>query len=219
MTKTKKKLPPSISEAAEPRGSGPTAYWLDGKPIAYVNWHDNGVPAWYWHCDSEGKKHGIERYVHRNGCVQWQTNHEHGLQHGKQSQWDEDGNLICETVFEKGTGRDLWWGSNKHLSEYREYVHGMLHGLEQCWQNRKHVFREGYYFEGLEHGVFREWKKKNRLDSGFPKFYIHGNEVSKAEYLSRTIWDPTLPPYKSKKNRSSRTLAIPRRGLVAITKG
>ena len=192
---------------------GATRYLVDGRAVACVIWHDNGHPDWWWQLDAEGRRHGLERYCHEDGITKWETRHVHGLQHGRQREWDRDGRLVCETRFVRGTGRDLWWGSGRWLSELREYVDGQLHGLEQWWDSARTVYRETRWFRGLEHGIRREWEV-DRLRAGFPQFFVNGARVSRAVYARTAISDPTLPPIVAAEDRRTRRPQMPPRGLA-----
>lgn len=218
--KADRRRPRSIPRAALPReGKTPgaaTRYVLRGKLVAAVCWHDSGQPAWVWHYDADGMKHGLERYYFEDGRVQWETRHVHGLQHGPQRQWDARGRLICETHFVRGTGRDLWWGNDggSFLSELRELVDGQRHGVEQWWSSPRRVHEESWFFAGLPHGVQRQWGDGHRLRRGFPVFYIHGRRVTRSQYDRAAISDPTLRPYVAAEDRPTRRCPVPPGGVV-----
>jgi hypothetical protein len=214
---------PSLARPTLPRtarvkvGEDQLEYRLGGRLRARVHLHDSGAPAWLAQWDSSGKMHGVQRYFHENGRLQYEAHYEHGLQVGAQREWNTRGRLLCETHFVDGTGRDVWFGGAEHPTELREFVRGKLHGREQWWSRPTRVHTERFWYEDELHGVEREWRG-NELDLGFPRFHIHGERVTRANYERAAISDPTLPPYRSIDDRPRRTLVIPPHGLVKWTR-
>jgi hypothetical protein len=204
--------PDAIPEEPTDQGAA-TRYFVGTTLAASVHWHSTGHPAWVWHHEEDGRKHGVERYYDERGRRVWEARWQHGLQHGAQREWDARGELVCETRFVRGTGRDLWWGGARRLSELREYVDGVLHGVEQWWASARTVFREAHHWRGRLHGISREWTN-GRLDAGSPAFFVHGRRVSRERYVASAISDPTLPPYLTRDDRPARRCPVPQGGLA-----
>ncbi len=187
-------------------------YVLGRRIVARVVHHPNGEPEWIRRFDSGGQKHGVEQVHFPDGRLRREAHWKHGLQIGLQRQWDQRGRLLCATEFAGGTGRDLWWDGDR-LAELREFVNGKRHGVEQYWSSDGQLQSEFYFHEGLEHGPFRQWIGQ-KLESGYPRFFIRGGRVSRTAYSRAAISDPTLRPYIAAEDRPKRTLPIPPRGLA-----
>lgn len=188
--------PKSISPRARPqrmdRGdSGGFEYFLKGRVVARVYFHATGAIDWEMHFDETGRMHGLERHEFENGATKYQARWVHGLQHGLQKQWNENGQLLVATRFHRGTGVDLWFDCDR-LSEERTFVAGRRHGVERWWATAETVWHESYYSEGLKHGIEREWTAKGRLIRGFPRYFLRGEQVTKRQYEKGRLLDPTL---------------------------
>ena len=210
--------PAGVPRAARAReisrsAKGFTLEYVAGRRIvARVVHHPNGEPEWIRRFDTGGLKHGVEQYHFADGRLRKEAHWRHGLQVGLQQQWDQRGRLLCATEFAAGTGRDLWWDGDR-LAELREFVNGKRHGVEQYWVTDTRVLSEFYFYEGLEHGPLRQWSGQ-KLESGYPRFFIRGRRVSRAAYGRAAISDPTLRPYVPAEDHPKRILAIPPRGIA-----
>jgi hypothetical protein len=158
----------------------------------------------------DGKTHGIV-YAFHGECVRSREPFRGGLAHGTAKQWAEDGQLIGAYTMKNGTGLDLWrcktkWGTGRvYLVEARYIKSGMWHGFE-WWldESQKRVDAERHFWEDYLHGIERVWNSKHRLKRGFPRYWIHGNRVTKRQYLRACLKDFTLPPFREKDNRPQR---------------
>lgn len=153
--------------------------------------------------DEEGRWHGLEREWNAAHRLIYRARFVHGMQHGEQAQWDDDGALLVTTTFVRGTGLDLW--SDGHGGwEERWMVDGLRHGHERWWTSRSRVFREAFFAEAALHGIEREWNAAGRMRRGFPRYHVHDERVTKARYLRACAADPTLPPWRAADDRPKR---------------
>jgi hypothetical protein len=210
---TNASVPAVARRARVVRGERAHDYLVAGKLRARVHLHDNGRPAWLAQWDRDGRMHGVQRYFHKNGRLQYEAHYEHGVQVGAQREWTERGRLLCETRFDAGTGRDVWYGGAPHPTELREFVRGKLHGRETWWSTPTRVHAERFWFESELHGIEREWTG-SALDRGYPRFFLHGKRVTRTTYERAAINDPTLVPYRVSDDRPRRVFPIPPHGLV-----
>ncbi len=179
-----------------------------------------------------GKVHGTVYYFDE-GKVHWAEPYLNGLAHGTSKQWAADGAFIGSYTMKQGTGWDLWramtpWSRGRiWLAEARRLQGGRWHGFE-WWINddQKTVNSERCFWEDLQHGIERQWNSDGRLRRGFPRYWIHGNRVSKRSYLRAMAKDCTLPPLAKKDDRPSRrfpkevaaALAPPERGGSRVSR-
>jgi antitoxin component YwqK of YwqJK toxin-antitoxin module len=178
-------------------------YLLGGQLVGRRQWNQNGVleydQAW-----REGRPFGTSRRWHDNGQLMWEAPSRNGLAHGICRQWDENGKLLGAVRMKMGTGVDLWWGDGPQFpTEERHYLKGERHGYERIRSRRNEVFQESHFHHDAEHGVFRQWNGQ-KLDRGYPKFYILGKKVNKRQYLTASKKDATLPPYLEKEDSPRR---------------
>ena len=187
-------VPAHAEERNRTVASGMTSvnFFVDGRRVARVHWGEGGVCEWEQHFDDQGKLHGVELYRHESGRIKWKARWMHGLQHGWTRQWAEDGELVSETRFVRGTGVDVWCDRSM-VSEVRQMRDGDLDGLEQWWADARRVWLEGHWSRGEEHGIWREWNAASRLRRGFPRYFVHGEQVPRRAYLRAIASDPTLP--------------------------
>jgi hypothetical protein len=128
-------------------------------------------------------------------------------EHGVCRQWSE-GRLIGWYVMDHGTGLDLWREADGSLAEERHLKGGGLHGFVRWWsyQSNTTIFWEEHFHENVEHGIERKWLRGDWLSRGYPRYYVHGQRVTKRQYLSAAKKDPTLPPFREEDNRPERPL-------------
>lgn len=205
---TRRRVPRRVPRGAEERpisGDG-VEYFVDDRLAARVYYHSNGAMEWEMYFDDAGVRHGVERYGHENGRIKWQSRWRHGVQIGKQEQWDEEGNLICATRFVRGTGADLWFsGEGDILSEERHFEGGVRHGVERWWYDENRVWHEIEYKDSLEHGIERRWNG-DRLERGYPRYFLVGERVTRRAYERARRTDPTLRPRTAEDDRPFRPL-------------
>ena len=145
-----------------------------------------------------------ERYGFADGRTKWRARWVHGVQHGLQQQWDEHGNLLTATRFVRGTGLDLWFDGGR-LSESRQFVDGHLHGPERWWSGARDVWLEIQFWRGQKHGLERQWNNRGRLRRGYPKYFVHDQQVTRRAYEQARRSDATLPALSPREGRPQRT--------------
>ncbi len=198
-----KGIPAGAVERALPEGG---AEWLvAGRRVAYATWHASGALEYECHHDDAGRMHGLERHGFEDGRTMYRASWVHGVQHGLQRQWDERGRLLVRSRFVRGTGLDAWFGDLRTLTESYTFRRGKLHGYKRWWTNARCVWLEEHYVDGVPHGIHREWNwSSGRLRRGFPKYFVHGEQVTRRRYLRVAKADPTLPPVRARDDRPTR---------------
>lgn len=182
-------------------------YYQRGKLIAEMLWEMDGAPAHGWEI-RDGRKHGASIEWWRNGRIAFYEPFVDGLPHGVARHWDEEGMLLLETRYVRGTGVDLWCDlHNRSLSEETRLRHGKLHGARRYWNpDWRTVWQEEQYFDGEPHGIFRDWNREGRLRRGFPRYFVRGVRVDRRAYLRAAKTDVTLPVWRRSDNRPRRPL-------------
>jgi len=132
----------------------------------------------------------------------------HGRQHGTAYQWAEDGKLLGGYTMVQGTGVDLWWQTwpdgTSELAEVHYYRDNERDGYE-WWLTGGVPHIERHWQHGVLHGVEREWNENDRLQRGYPRFYVNGQRQTRARYLEIAATDSTLPPFREEDNAPERT--------------
>jgi RimJ/RimL family protein N-acetyltransferase len=127
-----------------------------------------------------------------------------GRPHGIAYQWAEDGRLLGHYTMEHGTGTDLWWQTwsdgTTELAEIHQYRENERHGYEWWLTGGRIPYIERRWQYGLMHGIDREWNENDRLERGFPRFWVHGKRVTRGEYARIAATDDTLPPFRPEDN-------------------
>jgi antitoxin component YwqK of YwqJK toxin-antitoxin module len=172
-------------------------YFVRGELVGRRQWFVNGQLDIEW-TYRNGRQHGLWREWHENGRLFSQTRYKDGYEHGQALQWNRHGRLIGGYRMNMGTGVDLWWGhGDVYPSEEHHMLEGLPHGFERWWTSRARVYSEDHWVRGERHGISRWWTG-DKLDRGYPQFYILGKKVTKREYLKAAKSDATLPRYDSK---------------------
>lgn len=207
-------IPSHAVEQREPpdRNSASAAsnYYVDGLLVGRRVFHSEGALLWEYGL-RDGKYHGHYYYFHENSHMQYRCRYASGKANGVAAQWDEDGTLICISLFEDGTGMDLWCTYSSQgkteLSEERHYAAGLKHGPERWWDSESTVWREEHFSKGLRHGVFREWED-GKMAKGFPRYFTEDQEVTRAMYLKTCSQKPEtgIPEVSEHEDTNQRTL-------------
>ncbi|MGH2396163.1 MAG: toxin-antitoxin system YwqK family antitoxin [bacterium] len=177
---------------------------LDTRALGQLNWSSDGRLLHERRFDAQGRVHGIETERDESGRVVWCATWVDGSMHGPAVQFDDRGRPVLVTHFVRGCGTDIWASCGK-VTELRELVDGVPHGLER-WGDPRRPWEEGSFFAGQRHGIFREWKSDGTLRKGFPRYYVNGNQVSRRAYDAARASDPSLPPYVARKDLNKRRL-------------
>jgi hypothetical protein len=166
--------------------------WSTSKQILSERWFDrNGVA------------NGPEIERHDNGRVSWQVTWVRGQMHGVARQFDDTARCLVRTRFVRGAGLDIW-GSRNELGEIRELVDSVPHGVER-WGHPRLPHEENYFVRGRREGVSRRWTG-DRLENGYPKFFVDDEEVSAAEYARAARLRPELHKYRREEDARARRL-------------
>jgi antitoxin component YwqK of YwqJK toxin-antitoxin module len=125
------------------------------------------------------------------------TPYEDGIEHGTAYQWSHDGLLIGTYAMVNGTGTDLWWQEADGeivLTKAHRRVNNRWDGYEWWFNNCRpsELSIEKWWLEGELHGIERKWNLKARIRRGWPKYWIHNQQVDKRKYLRAAAKDPTL---------------------------
>jgi hypothetical protein len=206
-------IPPDAEERvidSYPDGAKKEAkYWLNGERVGFRRFHPTGevadeVPY------QNGVRHGTQYRWDAPGKLLSAESYEHGVPHGTARQWADDGRLIGTYTLERGTGIDLWWEERSDGSVYLAEVHfmrdGRPHGFE-WWLgvDQRSVWIERHWAHGTLHGIEREWDAETRLCRGYPRYWVHGERVTKRQYLKAAAQDSSLPPFRPEENEPRRS--------------
>jgi hypothetical protein len=183
-------------------------YWLNGALAGMRGFDPNGER------ESEcpfraGVKHGMEYRWDAPGKLLSAEPYENGLPHGTAHQWADDGRLMGRYTLDHGTGIDLWWQERDgpdYLAEVHTMRDGRWHGFE-WWLNedQQSAHIERHWSHGYRHGIERDWNIRGRLSRGYPRYWVHGERVTKRQYLKAASQDPSLPPFRPEDNEPRRT--------------
>lgn len=197
-----------IMERYENGSKQRAAYFVDGKEIGFRFWDESGALAIEFGL-KDGLKHGLYRVLDSEDELSEVATYVEGKEHGETIQYC-NGERIGSYVMDHGTGVDLWFCSPGILSEERHYLDGERHGFERWWNcDNQTVNEESHFWKGIQHGIFRQWNPQHKLRRGYPQYFIHGQRVTKRQYLRACVTDPTLPPFVAEDNNPTRRL--PRR--------
>lgn len=178
---------PTDSQAVEDQsedGFIVKTYWKEKKEVGRRIYDEQGNLYWEYGLKDQ-KYHGNYYYFWEDGSIQYQCTYCEGKVTGLVAQWSESGSLMMVTEFVDGTGVDLWCQEEDgevHLSEERHYLDGQLHGYVRWWDGEDKVWQEHNYRHSEKHGISREWDGVQLIE-GYPKYYIHEQEVSLEEYM------------------------------------
>ena len=156
-----------------------------------------------------GKKHGREYTWNEAGILESIEPYVDGKLHGRARQYGRDGKLIGTYRCIHGTGFDIWRSEREDgsiaISEIHSLRDGLPHGYEWWLGEDQHsVWHECHWQQGVLHGIERMWNSSGTLKRGYPKFWIHGQAVSKRVYLKAAERDKYLPIFRAEDNLSSR---------------
>ena len=135
-----------------------------------------------------GQNHGVWRWWLEDGKTPLSEDpYKDGLRHGLAKGWDAKGRLWCETPYENGR----------------------KHGGEREWNSKGKLVWEMPYSNGQLHGVARYWKANAEMQAPFMKlfvklpkpvsYWIEGQEVTEAQYLSASKTNAALPALERKR--------------------
>ena len=129
--------------------------------------------------------------------------YENGVPHGTAYQWADDGTVLGTYTIEHGTGIDLWWQDMDGivtLTEVHPMQEGKAHGFEWWFLDTSNYGKNVIgcmekYMVSNGNGIF-----KGRLKSGYPRYWLHDEQVTKPKYVRAALKDPSLPPFRTEDN-------------------
>jgi hypothetical protein len=191
--------------------------WFDGEVVGRRCYHETGELEGEWP-ERGGRSHGVDFCWYNPGRITSAEPRLNGFAHGRAKQWSDTGKLIGGYTMIHGTGWDLWWQDwperPAELTEARAYRNGARHGFE-WWLTDGRPREETHFSDGRKHGIERRWNAKGRLARGYPKYWIHDEQVTKRRYLRAAAKDPTLPPFDPRDNLPDREFPSPVREALA----
>jgi hypothetical protein len=186
-------------------------YYLHGKHVGWRDWDEDG------HLELEvplrnGQLHGTRYSWYFDGVLTSAEPYYENKPHGVAKQWAMTGKLIGTYKMVHGTGIDLWRGSIDGKDEGPYCLSAVLYFKDGTpdgfhWMinsDQKSVWSETHRWEGRFHGIERQWNSAGRLRRGYPKFFIHGEQVTKRRYLVAAAKESTLPPFREADNKPAR---------------
>jgi hypothetical protein len=109
-----------------------------------------------------------------------------------------------------GTGVDLWWqdweDGSVTLAEAYDSLNGDRHGFEWWLFADGTASQERHWLHGELHGIEREWNDGGGLRRGYPRYFVHGERVTKRQYVATCAKDASLPPFRAEDNVRRHTL-------------
>lgn len=184
-------------------------YVLDEQVVGIRGFNEAGELEWEFPL-KDGRYDGIAYRWASAGVLLSAEPYKDGLPHGIAKQWAIDGRLMGTYTMHHGTGIDLWWGGSGsdtyRLSEARYLVQGQRHGYEWWIDTNQHeVSEERHCWHGQLHGIERVWNEDGRLRRGYPRYYLHGEQVTKRHYMQACRTAPELPLFQAVDNLPART--------------
>lgn len=173
----------------------------------------------------DGKKHGRE-YFWWNGKLKSVEPYRDGKLHGTAKQYSpQSGRVIGRYKFIQGTGFDLWrsWCGDRQDGSYPiAEIHSHQNGFHQgydWWLNpdQQSVYEESHWYADQRHGIERHWNQAGRLRRGYPKYWIHGEQVAKRQYLKAAQKDSTLPHFCKEDDLPQRSFPLEIQNLLRTT--
>ncbi|HUY88536.1 MAG TPA: toxin-antitoxin system YwqK family antitoxin [Pirellulales bacterium] len=153
-----------------------------------------------------GALNGAQRMWHRNGSLWQERVYKDGVMDGEVRSWDQDRQLVGTSTMRAGTGvlrnydaggklqsecpysggkkhgvHRQWYGETGTLLGDAMYSNGVNDGWSRFYYPNGVLLEEGMFQDGKMHGVFREWNDNGVIKAEFPKYYVHGEEVSKSQ--------------------------------------
>ena len=170
-----------------------------------------------------------QRVYNREGVMVLETPRKGGLKHGSEITWDDEGTLLLIEPYRNGkihgtakqygkqgkvigtytlihgTGFDIWRQENEDETVFVSEIHSLKDGLPHGYEwhfasSQAKLWCERNWYMGKIHGIERMWNSKGKLRSGYPRFYVLDQPVSKQTYLRLACDDRTLPAYREEDN-------------------
>jgi hypothetical protein len=195
-------------------------YRLAGQLVGVREFHETGELERESACRDD-RLHGMQYEWSAPGRLLSAEPYADDLPHGTAYVWYIDGSLLGSYEMDRGTGVDLWWTwctdttsgvpvpGPPWLSEVHYLVDGSSHGCEWWLRPDHSLWEERHWQHGALHGIEREWGTESRLRRGFPRYFLHGQQVTRRVYLRAQRAEPTLPAFRPEDN-------LPRRSFPPV---
>lgn len=167
----------------------------------------------------DGKKHGREYTWNLDNTLLSVEPYVNGRVHGLFKQYGRKGRLIGTYRMKHGTGLDVWrqeWEDGSvSVTEIHSMRDGLPHGYELWFDGKQPtLWHELHWHEGKYHGIERQWNEKGKLRHGYPKYWVHGQQITKRRYRKAAETDKTLSAYRDKDNAPRRRFPAEIRQLL-----
>ncbi|MEO0811743.1 MAG: hypothetical protein AAFY60_02690 [Myxococcota bacterium] len=190
-----------VCNEEDANGSWSSVHKLDGQVIL-SSFYQREIPMLRQEMRN-GKVHGRHVEYDETGQPMFLEHYRDGLLHGPTYQWNRDGALIHQGVFDSGTGVDIYCQDDGKLSESRPLRNGLRQGAERWWASHSEVYEETWCEKGRKHGIMRRWSDGS-LEPGYPRFFIDGLEVKREVYALAAGLGRELRPYVPEEDRPER---------------
>lgn len=139
----------------------------------------------------------------KNGKMAEETPMQNGRPHGVMRFWRDNGQLLSESPYAEGKlhGVSKGWNVSGSIVKEIPYRQGQKHGVAREWDTDGTLVEQIWFFQGQKHGPASfDMGKANLQGLRLPVgkgirywFYVDGQEVSEAEYISVSQTNATLP--------------------------
>ena len=149
-----------------------------------------------------GKRHGQHREWRKDGSKNFEVFYENDLMHGRFTSWAAEGKPLYRTLFEKGSGRAIYFYPHGTKSLEIPYVAGKTHGVQKSWSVDGFLYTEANHLDGkrsgrtttvggdghrtetyfrndMKHGLMTRWNAKGRKihEVHYEKGEQHGDDI------------------------------------------
>ena len=122
----------------------------------------------------EGRINGNYREFYKNGQNRLDVEVQQNQLVGKLKRWFEDGSLMYETNFTKGSGVDKEFYVGGQMQSKKIYKNGRLNGEQKYWHKNGQTHEKVNYEDGVLNGESKTWSKYGELKS--KGIYLEGNK-------------------------------------------
>ena len=143
-----------------------------------------------------GKYHGLTRYYYKNGRLQLRRRHVNGEPEGRVEAWWDNGVKYVDGFYVNGKrhGVTRHWHRNGQPSGVAFHEHGERIGWQTTWDAAGRVRTRGRFRNGKPRQGSVSLPK-TKPDRWVTRYYLHGKEITKAEY-EKALAAGKVPPLK-----------------------
>lgn len=142
-------------------------------------------------------KNGVQREWYKNGQLKSERPYKNDKMHGTFKQWDENGKLLGSFEMKEDSGPFQSWYPNGQVEEIRPCKNGKIHGEWRWYFDNGKLGAIAWYEEGSVYGISYSWDRDGKPEQDSPQFHVHGERVTKEEYLKAASVDTTLRRYEA----------------------